>query len=264
MNAASKKTVTPAKNAIIDTQIMHRRLFPLGYRFNYRVGSLLLNLDDLPSLSRSLRFFSHNRFNLFSLYDRDHGARDGSPLRGWVEKQLRLAGIDLNGGSVRLLCFPRLLGYAFNPLSLYFCYYPDGALCAVLCQVKNTFGEQHGYLLHQAGQPLPAPVRQDHPKQFHVSPFMAMQGLYRFRLSLNDENFAIAIREYQDDALMLIATQHGVLQPLSDNGLLRLFFRQPWAGVKIIALIHWQALKIWLRGAPFFRKPPPPAHEINL
>jgi len=248
---------------ILSAQVMHRRLFPVRYRFTYRVFSLLLDLDSLPALHRRLRLFSHNRFNLFSFHDRDHGPRDGQPLRPWIDAVLAGRGIELAGGPVRLLCFPRVLGYVFNPLSVWYCQHADGTLRAVLCEVSNTFGERHSYLLHEDGGPLDWPVRGHKPKVFHVSPFIPMDARYQFRLSEPGTKLSVLIREYQDDALMLVASLHGRLQALTDARLAGAFLRYPLLTLKVMALIHWQALKIWLRGGRFHPRPPAPETEVT-
>jgi len=240
---------------------MHRRLFPVQYRFVYRVFSLLLDLDALEQTGT--RWLSIGRFNLFSFYPADHGPRDGSPLRPWIDRVLAARGIDLDGGRVKLLCFPRVLGYGFNPLSLWYCFDRSGALRAILAEVHNTFGEQHCYLLGSDGAPHRAGLTDGADKVFHVSPLIGMQARYRFRLAEPGERLAVLIREYQDDRLMLVASQSGEGITLSDQALLRAFRRTPLMTLKVIAAIHWQALKIWLRGAPYFPKPAPPAQEIT-
>ncbi|MGD2064479.1 MAG: DUF1365 domain-containing protein [Nitrospirota bacterium] len=244
-------------------EVMHRRHFPVRYRFAYRVFSLLLDVDRLEETAGRSRLFSHNRFNVFSVYDRDHGPRDGTPLARWVETMLAGHGITLEGGRVLLLSLPRIFGYAFNPLSLWYCLHRDGRLLAVLCEVKNTFGEQHGYLLHDSGAPLTWPLRREVEKRFHVSPFISMYATYRFRLSRPDAGLAIGIQEYQEGRLMLVAAQTAAGQPFNDRNLLHALLAIPLLNLKVIAAIHWQALKIWLRGAPVFRKPLPPPEEIS-
>ncbi len=244
-------------------RVMHRRLFPVAYRFEYPVFTLLLDVDRVAEAARAVPFFSHNRRNLLSFHDRDHGPRDGSPLRPWLEAHLARAGVELEGGRVSLLAFPRLLGYVFNPLSLWFCHHRDGTLRAVLCEVSNTFGERHSYLLHEHGAPLETPVRQGRDKHFHVSPFLSMDARYEFRISPPGERLAVAIREFQDDALTLVATQTGEARPWSSRELLRALARMPLVGLQVMARIHRQALGIWLRGAPFHRKPAPPAEELT-
>ena len=254
---------TTAAAAVIYTgSVMHRRPPPRPYRFSYPVFSLLLDIDRLGEAARGARLFSHNRFNLFAFHDRDHGPADGSPLRPWMERLLHRHGIALEGGRIQLLCFPRLLGYAFNPLSIWYCRHRDGTLRAVLCEVRNTFGERHGYLLHDAGAALAWPVRAGQAKVFHVSPFLPMALEYRFRLSRPGGRLGIAIQCLQDGALKLAAAQVAQAHPFSDRDLLRTFLRMPLMTFKVIAMIHWQALKLWLRGSPLFHKPEPPAKEI--
>ena len=178
------KSVTPVRgNQIYRGQVMHRRLVDTPYRFEYAVFSLLLDIDRLADTVDRSRLFSYNRPNLFAFYDRDHGPGDGQPLRPWLENHLQGCGIRLEGGRIQLLCFPRILGYAFNPLSVWYCYHRDGDLRAVLCEVSNTFGERHGYLLHEQGQAMAFPVRASRSKCFHVSPFLPMRLQYRFRLT---------------------------------------------------------------------------------
>lgn len=244
-------------------QVMHRRLYPPRYRFAYRVFSLLLDIDRLEALEARSALFSHNRFNLLAFHDRDHGPRDGSGLRPWIEGVMHRHGIDLEGGRVELLCFPRVLGYVFNPLSIWYCRHRDGRLRAVLCEVANTFGERHGYLLHEGGAPMAWPVRQSRSKRFHVSPFIGMRADYDFRLSEPDERLAVTIREHGEEGLMLIAAQVGRARPFTTPTLLRALLALPLLTFKVMAMIHWQAMKLWLRGAPFHRKPPPPAEEIT-
>lgn len=254
---------TPGDATLYMGEVMHRRRFPVRYRFAYRIFSLLLDVDRLKETAQRTWLFSHNRFNVFSVYDRDHGPRDGTPLAPWVETMLAGHGITLEGGRVLLLSFPRIFGYAFNPLSLWYCLHRDGGLRAVLCEVKNTFGEQHGYLLHDSGAPLTWPLRKEVEKRFHVSPFISMQATYRFRLSRPDAALAIGIQEYQEGRLMLVAAQTAAGQPCNDRNLLRALLGVPFLNLKVIAGIHWQALKIWLRGARVFAKPLPPREEIS-
>ncbi len=248
---------------ILTGAVMHKRHFPLRYRFVYRVFSLLLDLDELPSAGRRLRLFSHNRFNLFSFYDRDHGPGLDAPLRPWLDKLLRVQGIDLEGGAVKILSFPRILGYVFNPLSIWYCRHRDGTLRAVLCEVNNTFGEKHFYLLHERGERLHWPVKAEKRKVFHVSPFIDMEARYRFRLSSREDQLTVLIREYKERKLMLVASLTGYLQPLSDPRLLYVTFAYPLLTLKVMAMIHWQALKLWLKGARFHTKPSPPTQEIS-
>lgn len=252
-------------SALYFGQVMHKRLRPFGHRFVYRIFQLCLDLDELPQLDRRLRLFSHNRFNLFSFHNRDHGARDGSALRPWIEAQLAQAGIDLEGGPVRLLCFPRILGYVFNPLTLWFCHHRDGSLRAVLYEVRNTFGDKHGYLIPVANPPAPGePLLQGCDKALHVSPFIPMQAHYRFRLTVPNDRLSLVIRESVSEGELLVAAQSARRAELTDARLLRAFFTHPLLTLKVIGAIHWQALRLWLKGASFHRRPQPPADAVSL
>ena len=249
--------------ALYRAEVMHQRFFSATYRFRYRVFSLLLDIDAIDRAAAASRLFSRNRFNLLSFYDRDHlpeGARD---LRSWAGQVLADGGLDASGLKIRLLCFPRVLGWVFNPLSLWYCERPDGSPVAVIAEVRNTFGERHCYLLKpqegQAGWPL----RQRHAKDFHVSPFIGMRAAYDFRLSRPDERLRVVIREFDDDRLMLVATQTGERRPFRSAELLREVLRVPFQTMKVLSAIHWQALKIWLQGARFHRKPAPPLEEVT-
>jgi DUF1365 family protein len=257
-------------------EVMHQRQDRFSYRFAYKVFNLLVDVDGLPALSERLRFFSHNRFNLFSLHDRDHGGRDGTPLRTWAEQELRIRGIELQGGRIRLLCFPRVLGYVFNPLSVWYCEHRDGSLRAVICEVRNTFGGMHHYVLSRVdGAPMDWHAEYRTSKLFHVSPFLSQDMEYRFRFRTPGERIGVYIdeyaiqgriarepaqagpaeREYQGDTSVFKACISARRAPLSDVRLLAVFWLVPLMPFKVMAAIHWQALKLWLRGARFHRMP---------
>lgn len=240
-------------------RVTHARLQPVSHRFSYRVFSLLLDIDEIGGIARRLRLFSYNRWSLFSFHDRDHGPRDGTPLRLWIERQLRRADIDIEGGPVRLLCFPRILGYVFNPLSVWFCHRPDGELAAILYEVHNTFGESHSYLISvRDTESRGGSIAQGCNKAFHVSPFIGMAARYRFRLRLPGERLQLLIRQDIPDGQNLIASHTGQRRPLTDRALMRVFATHPLMTVKVMAAIHWEALRLWLKGAPYHRRPAPP------
>ncbi|WP_019625061.1 DUF1365 domain-containing protein [Thioalkalivibrio sp. ALJT] len=252
------------RSHLYDSVIMHARYTRGGYRFRYRVFHFLLDIDRLDALASELRLFSHNRFNLFSFRDRDHGPRDGSPLRPWIEARLARAGIDIGGGHVGLLCFPRLLGYAFNPLSLWFCHYPDGRPAAVLCEVRNTFGEYHHYVLAPpADQVFHWASEYRKTKKFHVSPFLGMDAEYRFRIARPRERLSVRIAEYTREERVLFASMSGKRHALDDRALIVRFLRMPLMTFRVVFSIHWQALKLWWRGVPFHKKPAPPRQETD-
>jgi len=253
---------TPAA-VIYQSQVMHQRMFKVAYRFRYRVFSVLLDIDRLDEVARSTWLFSRNRFNLFGFHDRDHLAGGHHDLRAWAEQVLATQGIDGRGLRIRLLCFPRILGMVFNPLSLWYCEDTDGRPVAVIAEVRNTFGERHCYLLQPAANERRWPLRDDHAKEFHVSPFIDMQARYAFRLSQPGERLSVLIREFSADRLMLVASQTGARKPFSSQGLLREALRVPFQTLKVVSAIHWQALKIWLRGAKFHSKPAAPLKEVS-
>ncbi len=225
-------------------RVMHQRLRPRRHRFVYRVFSLLVDLDRLAELDRDLWLLSVNRPNLLSLQERDHGPGDGSPLRPWVEARLREHGLELEGGRVLLLCFPRLFGYVFNPLSLYYCHDAAGRLAAIVCEVKNRCGEQHAYVLTVGSE------RQSATKAFYVSPFLAMAARYRFRLPPPGERLSVVIQEEVGRATTLVATLTGTRRPLTDAQLLRAVLRLPLMTYKVTVGIHYEALRLWLKGVP--------------
>ena len=245
-------------------RVMHARLAPFRHRFAYRVVSLWLDLDDLAATARRTRLFSHNRWNLFSFHDRDFGPRDGSALRPWIDRQLAAAGIDLTGGRVRVLCFPRVFGYAFNPLAVWYCYAADNRLAAILYDVSNTFGQAHAYLLPVAAQPSGPAIDQACAKRFYVSPFMDMDVAYRFRLTPPGARLALRIDQTDARGLGFVATHVARRRPFADATLLRAFLTHPLLGVKIIAGIHWQALRLWRKGARVRRRPAPPNRPVTI
>jgi len=255
--------IDPEQAALYRAEVMHQRFFATAYRFRYRVFSLLLDIDAIDRAVASSRLFSRNRFNLLGFHDRDHLPPGATDLRAWAEQVLAAGGVVESNLRIRLLCFPRVLGWVFNPLSLWFCERADGSPAAVIAEVRNTFGERHCYLLKPQDPTAGWPLRQRHAKDFHVSPFIGMQAAYEFRLSRPDERLRVVIREFVDDRLMLVATQTGERRPLCTIELLREVLRVPFQTLKVLSAIHWQALKIWLQGARFHRKPEPPREEVS-
>jgi DUF1365 family protein len=243
-------TIAHEAAALYFGEVMHARLKPMGHRFSYRVMSLLIDLDRLDDADRLSPLFAVNRAALYSFHESDHGGRDGSSLRAYAQACAAEHGIDLAGGRVLLLCYPRLLGYTFNPLSVYFCYHADGSLALLIYEVRNTFGEIHPYVLPvRAGDVSAAGVRQQQDKLFHVSPFVGMAMRYRFRISPPGEEVKLRILETDRDGPLLAATFIGRHRTLTTRGLLRAFVALPLVTVKIIAAIHWEALRLWIKGA---------------
>lgn len=245
--------------ALYPSRVMHRRLVAPLYRFVYHVFYVLWDIDRIDEALRPLRLFSRNRFNVLSFHDRDHGAQQPGRLRAWAEDLLRGAGLAPDGGRIRLLAFPRLFGFAFNPISIWYCDRADGRLLAIIAEVRNTFGERHSYVLASDGREQPYEQMHEKTKRFHVSPFFDLVGLYRFRFEAPGERYRVVIHETRDGTPILDATLAGERRALTDAAILAQVARMPLMTVKVVAGIHWEALKIWLRGARFHKKPAPPA-----
>ncbi|MGO8798674.1 MAG: DUF1365 domain-containing protein [Roseiarcus sp.] len=243
--------------------VTHRRLRPRKHSLRYRTYALLLDLDELDTLNRRLYLFSHNSFNLFSFFDRDHGSDGAASLREQVEGHARAAGLQLAGGAIRLLTMPRILGYAFNPLSVYFCHGRSGALEAILYEVNNTFGQRHSYFIPVDPGDQGA-IRQSCAKQLYVSPFMAMDMTYQFTVTPLARELSIAIVERDANGVVLTATQAQSRVELTDAALARVFFSHPLLTLKVIAGIHIEALLLWAKGMRPVARPPRPDRPVTL
>jgi DUF1365 family protein len=243
-------------------EVMHSRLRPQRNRFRYPVFFVRFPVHRMDSLRATL--LSVDAWNLFSVYRRDHGPRDGSDLSAWIRRLLDAHGIDRADGEIWLQTFPRVLGYVFNPVSFWLCHDRAGALRAVLCEVSNTFGERHNYLLAHADQrPIEAGDWLTARKVFHVSPFCQVRGGYRFQFATRGAQCAVRI-DYDDGEGRLLSTAvRGSAVPLGTHALWRAFLLYPWMTLAVIARIHWQAVRLWFKGVPFFRKPLPPAQETT-
>jgi len=251
---AASQTEAPASLYLGD--VMHARLKPVPHRFSYRVMSLLIDLDRLDEADRQSSLFGVNRAALYSFHEADHGERDGSCLRAYVQHRASEYGISLTGGRVLLLCYPRLLGYAFNPLSVYFCTRADGGLALIIYEVRNTFGEIHSYVLPvKPGEISAAGVRQEQDKLFYVSPFVEMATRYRFRISPPGEGVRLRILEVDAEGPLLAATFSGRRRALTTRVLLCAFVGLPLVTLKIIGAIHSQALRLWLKGVKLVPRP---------
>jgi DUF1365 family protein len=245
--------------------VMHARLKPMGHRFSYRVMSLLIDLDRLADADRQSRLFGVNRAALYSFRESDHGDRDGSSLRMYVQHAAAERGIDLTGGRVLLLCYPRLLGYTFNPLSAYFCSTADGALALIIYEVRNTFGDIHSYVLPiNPGEHSDAGVRQEQDKLFYVSPFLQMAMRYHFRVVPPGADVRLRILETDADGPVLAATFNGRRRALTTTALLQAFVAFPMVTFKIMAAIHWEALRLWIKGARLVSRPAKPVADSVL
>ncbi|MDH4449316.1 MAG: DUF1365 domain-containing protein [Rhodoferax sp.] len=239
-------------------EVRHARLRPVGNAFVYGTYFLMLPLRSMASHGSGA--LARNRFAGLSFFDTDHG--DGRPAAqggalAWLDQLLASQGITDATGEVWLHCYPRVLGFTFKPVSFWYCHRPDGSLRAILVEVNNTFGERHCYLLNHPryGQELRA------DKVFHVSPFCGVEGGYRFRFLLTaDHRRTVARIDYDDAAGPLLQTSvSGRLQALTAANQRHALWRYPAMTLGVVARIHWQALKLWVKKVPFFRKPAPPA-----
>ena len=259
-----RRTAVPP-SLVYRGRVTHSRLKPMRHDLAYSVFSLLLDVDDLPRLSLSLKLFRHNGWAPISVHDKDYGSRDGTPIGDWVRAQLREHDLDEAGAQLRMLTFPRLWGYAFNPLTIYYCYTAEGTLKAVLHEVSNTFGQSHGYLIPVEDQAdEAAAVHQETQKIFHVSPFIEMACRYRFALMPPGERLDVLIRQYDaEDDLILLAQHKGRGETIGDTALSSALLRHPLMTLKVIAGIHWEALRLWRKGAKFHSSPPLPTKHVT-
>lgn len=253
-------------SALYTGGVVHQRLRPLKHRLRYRVFSLLIDLQELPELDRRLRLFSVNRANLFSLHEKDYGAGEPGGLRAHIDRTLADAGLPA-AGAVHLLTMPRILGYAFNPLTVYFCHRCEGGLQAIVYEVNNTFGERHTYVIEVPAQDARAArLQQRCDKQLHVSPFLDLAMHYAFDIAppaADRDALRVGVAVHDAQGPVLAAHLHAQRRPLTDAALLRAFFTHPLLTAKVMGAIHWEALKLWIKGVPVQPKPAAPAHAVS-
>lgn len=250
------------QSALYPGLVAHRRRRPVVHALRYRIFQMLFDIDELPALSHSLRLFSHNRFNLFGFVDRDHLEGTGESLRAQVERHLAAAGIECDGGPIRVLCMPRLLGLVFNPISVWFCHRREGGLAAMLYEVNNTFGERHCYLLPATG--TESVIAQECAKIFHVSPFLGLDMRYRFRVASPGRTVSVAIQGIEAGETVITTSFVGTRQDLSDRSLARVFLGHPLLALKVLGGIHWEALLLWRKGLRLQPRPPVPETLVSV
>ena len=236
-------------SCIYNGEVTHTRFKPVRHFLKYKTFSLLIDLDETDLLDKSIGIFSHNKFNIFSFYDKDHGDRDGGNLKDWVISNLKKFRIKENITNIKLLCYPRILGYVFNPLSIFYCYEKD-KLVAIFYEVKNTFNEQHTYIFKIKNN---EEIIQKCRKKFYVSPFMDMETFYNFKLLNPNDKLSVFIKQTDADGTILTATQTGDKKEFSFKQLAINFIKYPLMTIKIISSIHYEALLLWKKGA-IYRK----------
>ncbi|MBD1140081.1 DUF1365 domain-containing protein [Pelagibacterales bacterium SAG-MED38] len=238
-------------SSLYNGTVIHKRFKPKIHFFKYSVFSLLLDLSELNHLDKNINFFSYNSFNLISFFDKDHGERDGSSLFEWVKKNLVENNINSENIKIKLLCYPRIFGYVFNPLSVFFVYDHQENLISILYEVKNTFGEQHTYIFKVENNNL---LKHNCSKKFHVSPFIEMDCDYFFKILKPAENISVIIEQYQLDEKILFASQDGRRVDFNSKELLKSYIKHPLMTFKIISAIHFEAFKLWTKGIRFIKK----------
>lgn len=225
-------------------KVIHKRFKPKEHYFKYNVFSLLIDLNELEEINKYIKFFSYNKFNIISFYDKDHGDRDGSSIKLWVKKNLRNIGIITEDISIKLLCYPRIFGYVFNPLSTYFIYNKHSELISIFYEVKNTFGEQHTYIFKAQDEKT---VQNKCKKKFYVSPFIEMDCEYHFKTLNPREQLSVVINQNDKDGKLLFASQDGISKDFNNKNLILSYLTHPLMTFKIIGAIHYEAFKLWAK-----------------
>jgi DUF1365 family protein len=234
--------------------VRHRRRGKPSHEFTSKVWHALIDLDELPQLATRLRGFSHNRFNLVGFDDRDHMGPSREPVRHKLERWLRGRGVRTEFSSISLLTHLRVFGHVFNPVSLFFCRDKDDVLRHIVAEVNNTFGETYCYLLDADVDG----AREEQDKVFHVSPFQPVNGSYRFRIKAPGPRMTAHIEVVRNGESVFDTTLTETRRPLTESSLFSTVARHPHTGLRTLMLIHFQALRLWLKRAPFFSKPDPP------
>ena len=239
-------------SSIYNGTVIHKRFKPKVHFFKYKVFSILIDISEINLLHKNLKIFSHNRFNIISFYDADHGPRDGTSVKEWVIKNLKDNQIDTKDIKIKLLCYPRIFGFVFNPLSVFFIYNKKSELISKLYEVKNTFDEQHTYIFKSRENENP--IKHTCKKKFHVSPFIQMNCTYFFKILKPGDKISVIIDQYDEEGKLLYASQDGSRIELNNKNLFLSYLKHPLMTFKIIAAIHFEAFKLWIKGIKFIKK----------
>ena len=235
-------------------KVIHKRFKPKEHYFKYNVFCLFIDLNEIKEIEKKITFFSYNKFNLISFFDKDHGERDSSSLKNWVYSNLKTLGIE-EEVKIKLLCYPRIFGYVFNPLSIFFVYDKNSKLIAILYEVKNTFGEQHTYVFKTNDENV---IQNSCKKQFYVSPFIEMNCYYSFKILKPEEQLSVVINQSDNEGKLLFASQDGTAREFNNKNLIISFLSHPLMSFKVIAAIHYEAFKLWIKRIKLVTK------KINL
>ena len=230
--------------------VSHTRFKPVHHQLKYKTFSLLIDLDEIEELDKNIPIFSLNKFNIFSFYNKDHGDRDGKSLKNWVLENLKKFNIQQNINKIKLLCYPRIFGYVFNPLSIFYCYEND-LIKAIFYEVKNTFNEQHTYIFKISNNEK---IELECKKKFYVSPFMDMKTFYNFRLLHPGKILNVFIKQSDEKGTLLIARQVGKKIEMTSKNLILQFLKHPFMSFKVIAAIHFEALRLWGKGVTLVQR----------
>lgn len=254
--------MTAFTSCIYTGSVVHKRLTPARHAFAYRVFALLLDVDEIDRLAAALPVFSRNRPNLLSFYDRDHGRGDGTPVASHVRDLLRDSGLGAATHRIRLLCYPRVLGFVFNPLSVTYCARADGSLGAIIYEVTNTFGERTSYVI---GVPegMQETIAQSCAKAMYVSPFTAAEGTYSFRLRPPGEELLVSVNFRDATGPVLKTHFRGTRQAIDNATLLRLLLGYPMMTLKVLGGIHFEAARLWTKRVPLVRHHAAPKYSAR-
>jgi len=236
---------------IYNGKVIHTRFKPKRHHFKYSIFSLLIDLDEINELDKNLKLFSYNKFNLISFFDKDHGNRDGNEIKEWVKKNLIKKNIKFKKIRVEILCYPRILGYVFNPLSVLYIYNEYNELISIFYEVKNTFGEQHTYIFETRNESL---IKNKCNKKFYVSPFIEMDCEYNFSVSKPGNTISVIINQNDKEGRLLYASQDGNAQDLTNKNLIFNYLKHPLMTFKVIVAIHYEAFKLWLKKVKLIKK----------
>jgi len=244
--------------------VTHQRFFPLKHKFKYSLTSLYIFYHELELLNKNISFFSYNKFNFFSFHEKDHGYRDHRSLKEFVTDILFNNSIKYNNLTFSILCFPKILGYVFNPLSVIFCF-DDEKIIAILYEVKNTHNEKHTYCFSNKDFKIKILYEHKCKKQFYVSPFIDMDCYYKFSVKIPSDKLSLLIEQFNsEDQKILLASQIGLRKYFSSATIIKSFFKNPLMTFRVFFGIHYQAMKILLKGGKYHSRNKKPLDSISF